>query len=255
MIGARALALYAAGHALVDGLDWQANAGECWAIIGRNGAGKSTLLRTLAGLRTPDRGTVLMQDRAIEDWPLPALARERAYLAQSRSDPFAYRVIDTVLMARHPYQSGRYWEDSEDLRIAHEALRALDVLQLADRDVRTLSGGERQRVAIAALLAQDTPLVLLDEPATALDLSHQVSVMKLLSCLCRERARTVVMVSHDLNLARCAATHALLLHGDGRWDAGPVDEVMRAPLLSDCLGHPVEAIVHGGRTIFINVEE
>ena len=255
MIGARKLALYAAGHALVDGLDWQASAGECWAIIGRNGAGKSTLLRTLAGLRTPDRGTVLLRGRAIGDWPLPELARERAYLAQSRSDPFAYRAIDTVLMARHPYQAGRYWEDSDDLRIAQDALHAMDVLNLADRDVRTLSGGERQRVAIAALLAQDTPSMLLDEPATALDLSHQVSVMKLLSALCRERARTVVMVSHDLNMARSAATHALLLHGDGRWDAGPVDEVMRAPLLSACLGHPVEAIVHGGRTVFINVED
>jgi iron complex transport system ATP-binding protein len=255
MIATANLSLYAGGRALVDGLDWQAGRGECWAIIGRNGAGKSTLLRALAGLRAPDRGTVLVGGRPVGDWPLPELARERAYLAQSRSDPFAYRVIETVLMARHPWQADSYWEDSADHRAAREALRALDVLDLEARDVRTLSGGERQRVAIAALLAQDTQLMLLDEPASALDLAHQVSVMRLMAGLCRERGRTVVMVSHDLNMIHGAATHALLLHGDGRWSAGPVGEVMRAPLLSDCLGHPVEAIAHRGRTIFINMEE
>ena len=94
------------------------------------------------------------------------------------------------------------------------------MLHLAQRDVRTLSGGERQRVAIAALLAQDTPLLLLDEPANALDLAHQVSVMRLLARLCREQGKTVVMVGHDLNLAHSVATHALLLMGDGAWLAG-----------------------------------
>ena len=255
MIETSKLGLQAGGRALVDALDWQAGAGECWAIIGRNGAGKSTLLRTLGGLREPERGAVLVGGRPLSEWPLPALARERSYLAQSRSDPFAYRVIETVLMARHPWQAESYWEDSEDHRAAREALRALGVLELEARDVRTLSGGERQRVAIAALLAQDTPLMLLDEPASALDLSHQVSVMRLMAALCRERGRTVVMVSHDLNMIQGAATHALLLHGDGRWSAGPAAEVMRAPLLSECLGHPVEAIDHRGRTVFINLEE
>ncbi|HEY1043481.1 MAG TPA: ABC transporter ATP-binding protein [Telluria sp.] len=255
MIATAKLGLDAGGRTLVDALDWQAGPGECWAIIGRNGAGKSTLLRTLAGLRTPERGGVLVRGRPLAEWQLSALARERAYLAQSRSDPFAYRVIETVLMARHPWQAEGYWEDSDDHRAAREALRALDVLPLEARDVRTLSGGERQRVAIAALLAQDTPLMLLDEPASALDLAHQVSVMRLMAGLCRDRGRTVVMVSHDLNMIRGAATHALLLHGDGRWSAGRADEVMRAPLLSDCLGHPVEALAHRGRTVFINLEE
>jgi iron complex transport system ATP-binding protein len=154
-------------------------------------------------------------------------------------------------MARHPYPADRYWEGSDDHAAAEEALRKLDVLHLARRDVRTLSGGERQRVAIAALLAQDTPLLLLDEPANALDLAHQVAVMDLLARECRERGKTVVMVGHDLNLAWSGATHALLMMKEGGWRAGPVGEVMAPKLLSDCLGHPITAIEHDGRTIFI----
>jgi iron complex transport system ATP-binding protein len=240
---------------LVAGLDWQVEAGQCWCVIGRNGAGKSTLLRTLAGLRQPDAGMVQVHGRTLSDWPLHELARERAYLSQGRNDAFGYRVIETVLAARHPYQDTRYWESDDDVRTACAALTAMDVIALAERDVRTLSGGERQRVAIAAVLAQDTPLMLLDEPANALDLAHQVGVMNLLARLCQQSNKAVVMVSHDLNLAHNVATHALLLMGDGQWQAGPVAEVMRAPLLSRCLGYPIETIQHGNRTIYIPVEE
>ncbi len=251
MIAATDLTLRAGSRILLDGLDWSAQAGECWCVIGPNGAGKSTLLRTLAGLRAPERGAVALAGKPLSTWPLAALARQRAYLAQARADAFAYRVIETVLMARHPYHADRYWEGSDDHVAAEAALRALDVLHLAQRDVRTLSGGERPRVAIAALLAQDTPLLLLDEPASGLDLAHQVAVMDLLAGLCRARRKAVVMVGHDLNLAWGSATHALLLMGEGRWEAGPVADVMRAELLSRCLGHPIAAIAHAGRTIFL----
>jgi iron complex transport system ATP-binding protein len=113
-----------------------------------------------------------------------------------------------------------------------KSLEAMEVAELAARDVRTLSGGERQRVAIAAMLAQDTPLLLLDEPANALDLAHQVGVMKLLSRLCRDQGKTAVMIGHDLTLAHSVSTHALLLMGDGRWLAGTTADVMRALNLS-----------------------
>jgi iron complex transport system ATP-binding protein len=251
MISATKLSLLAGSRLLLQDFTWQAEAGQCWCVIGRNGAGKSTLLRTLAGVRAPDGGSVSLEGRALTAWPLAALARKRAFLAQSRSDAFAYRVIETVLMARHPYHADRYWEGSDDHIAAEQALRALDVFDLAQRDVRTLSGGERQRVAIAALLAQDTPLLLLDEPANALDLAHQATVMRLLAQLCREQGKTVVMVGHDLNLAHSVATHALLLMGDGHWQAGPVDEVMQGPTLTQCLGHPIETLRHGERLLFI----
>ncbi|HEX7634935.1 MAG TPA: ABC transporter ATP-binding protein [Noviherbaspirillum sp.] len=249
------LSLRMGDRLLVHGLNWDIHPGQCWCVIGRNGVGKSTLLRTLAGLREPDAGVVRIAGRALRDWPLPALARERAYLPQGRNDAFGYRVIETVLAARHPYQGGRYWDAAADCRIAEDALRRLDVAELAERDVRTLSGGERQRVAIAAVLAQDASLLLLDEPASALDLAHQVGVMELIAQLCRMQRKSVVLVSHDLNLAHKVATHALLLMGDGQWRAGPVADVMQAAILSECLGYPIETVRHGSRTIYIPAED
>ncbi|MES2151057.1 MAG: ABC transporter ATP-binding protein [Pseudomonadota bacterium] len=254
MIACHAVSLAVGARTLLERLDWRAEAGQCWCVIGRNGAGKSTLLRTLAGVRPADGGSVTLGGQALADWPLAALARQRAFLAQTRTDAFSYRVIETVLMARHPYHADRYWEGSDDHLAAEAALRALDVLELARRDVRTLSGGERQRVAIAALLAQDTPLLLLDEPASALDLAHQATVMRLLARLCREQGKTVVMVGHDLNLAHSVASHALLLMGDGQWQSGPVAQVMRPAILGRCLGHPIETVAHGARTIFVSAD-
>ncbi|SDH64863.1 iron complex transport system ATP-binding protein [Duganella sp. OV458] len=255
MIATCKLSLKAGQRQLIQDLDWLVQEGECWSIIGRNGAGKSTLMRALAGLRAPDGGHVSLGGRELADWPLDELARQRAFLAQSRSDAFSYSVIETVLSARHPYHDNRYWENSDDHAIAIKSLEAMEVADLAARDVRTLSGGERQRVAIAAMLAQDTPLLLLDEPANALDLAHQVSVMNILARLCREQGKTAVMIGHDLTLAHSVSTHALLLKGDGRWLAGAKAEVMQADILSDYLGHPIDVIQHGTRSIFIPNEE
>ncbi|WP_394779233.1 ABC transporter ATP-binding protein [Undibacterium sp.] len=247
----RKLNVHIGKRQLVENLEWQVQPGECWCVIGRNGAGKSTLLRTLAGLRPIDAGQVNMHGKDIGAWPLAELARERSFLSQGRVDAFAYTAIETVLSARHPYHDSRYWESPEDIALAHAALQELDVADLAERDVRSLSGGERQRVAIAALLAQDAGLMLLDEPANALDLAHQVSVMQLFARLCRQQQKAVVMVSHDLNLAYSIATHALLLMGDGSWQAGFAAEVMTADRLSLCLGHPIEMFRHGEQTVFL----
>lgn len=245
------LSLSVGKRRLIDKLDWRVQAGECWCVIGRNGAGKSTLLRTLAGLRDADGGAISLQGRPLQDWPLADLARQRSFLSQSRVDAFGYSALETVLSARHPYHDAHYWESDEDLETAMAALHEMDVAELAQRDVRSLSGGERQRVAIAALLAQQTSLMLLDEPATALDLAHQVSVMQLFARLCREQSKAVVMVSHDLNLAHRISSHALLIMGDGSWTAGTVAQTMTAEQLSLCLGHPIERLQHGEQTLFI----
>jgi iron complex transport system ATP-binding protein len=254
MIATEQLTLTAGPRTLVQDLAWRVDAGECWSIIGRNGAGKSTLIRTLAGLRAPDAGTVTLNGKPLGDWPLAELAQARAFLAQSRTDAFGYSALDTVLAARHPYGARHYWDGAADQDAARSALAAMEVDHLALRDVRTLSGGERQRVAIAAMLAQDTPLLLLDEPANALDLAHQASVTRLLVRLSREYNKTIIAIGHDLNLAHQASTHALLLMGDGEWLAGPAGQVMTAPLLSRYLAHPIDVLAHGARRIFISSE-
>ena len=249
------LRLQVAGRVLIDALDWQIAAGQCWCVIGRNGAGKSTLLSTLAGLREPDNGVVKVGGRALADWPLQSLARERAYLAQRHDDAFSYSVIDTVLSARHPHHGSRYWESDVDDQIAHAALATLDVAHPAQRDVRSLSGGERQRVAIAAVLAQDTPLLLLDEPANALDLAHQFRVMHLLQSLRRDANKAIVMVTHDVNQVQSLATHVLLLMSDGEWLAGSAEQMMTSTLLGQCLGHPIDIVRHGTRLFFLPAEQ
>jgi len=158
-------------------------------------------------------------------------------------------VLDTVLAARHPYQDG-YWDSDADRGLALQALAEMDAAHLAGRDVRTLSGGERQRVAIAAVLAQQTPLLLLDEPSGALDLAHQVALMQRIAGLCGE-GRTVLMVAHDLNMVDGVASHALLLSGEGRWRAGTVEAMMQPGLLEECLGHPIAVLRHEGRRIYL----
>lgn len=256
LLNTTALTLTIGTRTLITELNWQVNAGECWCIIGRNGAGKTTLLRHLAGLvqsGTPAEN-IFIHDTPLPDLPLLDLARIRAYLPQGRNDAFAYRAIDIVLGARHPYHDGNYWESADDLAAAQAALQQLDVLDLADRDVRSLSGGERQRVAIAAVLAQDAQLLLLDEPTSSLDLAHQISVMQLFAKQCQHNQKAVLMVSHDLNLANSIATHALLMMGDGSWRAGPVAEIMNADYLSQCLGHPIEMIRHGTQCLFLPLQ-
>lgn len=253
LLRTKGLRLNIKDRVLISDLDWQVNRGECWSIIGRNGAGKSSLLRSIVNLRAVDAGDIFLQEKKLQEWSLADLAKQRAYLPQNRVDAFAYRAIETVLSARHPYHDTHYWETNADRDIALFALKQLDVEELAERDVRSLSGGERQRVAIAALIAQDTDLMLLDEPASALDLTHQVSVMQLMSNACREQNKAIIMVSHDLNLAYRVATHALLMMPDGSYISGTKEDVMSAHNISQCLGHTIERFQHGEQTLFVPI--
>lgn len=246
------LCLQAGGNRLIDHLNMTVKSGECWFVYGRNGAGKTTLLKTLAGLQQPDDGKIILDDRMLPEWSPVELAKNRAYLPQSQTDTFGFTVMETILAARFPYQAGQLWESGEDIEISVSALKRLAAFHLADRDIRTLSGGERQRVSLAAMLAQDTPLMLLDEPASALDLSHQAALLGLVRELCRERQKAVVMIVHDLNMAWDVASHVLLLNGNGLWEAGGVSTMMCIEKLSECLQYPVRQVMHGERPVFIS---
>lgn len=246
------LCLQAGNKRLIDCLNLKIETGECWFVYGRNGVGKTTLLKTMAGLQQPDSGRIFLDDLALSEWQVRELARKRAYLPQAQLDTFGFTVMETVLAARFPYQTGHLWESEKDIEKSVSALKRLEVFHLAERDIRTLSGGERQRVALAAMLAQDTSLLLLDEPASALDLSHQVSLLGLIRELCREQKKTVVMIVHDLNMAWDVASKVLLLHGNGCWEAGPTEAMMCTEKLSACLQFPVQRVLHGERPVFVS---
>ncbi|MDR1311865.1 MAG: ABC transporter ATP-binding protein [Burkholderiaceae bacterium] len=245
-----ALVLRAGNRILIDRLDWSILPGECWAVLGKNGAGKTTLVRTLASLRQPDSGEISLRGKPLSRYSRMALAKERAYLPQLWQNAFSHSVLHAVLAGRYPYHDGRYWESDTDRQAALSAMQKLGVDALADRDVRTLSGGERQRVALATVFAQSTPLLLLDEPASALDLAHQINLMRLLAAHCRNEGGSVVMVVHDLNLPEGAATHALLLEEGGNWLAGERDAVMTADNLSRCFGQAIRVFQQEGRKLY-----
>lgn len=228
----------------------QCRPGELWCIVGPNGAGKSTLLETLAGLRPPYAGRIQIDGRLLQDWSLSALARRRAFMPQRQEDAFAATVFESVLTARHPYLSGWRWEGAQERTRVMDALAAVDMANLADRDVRHISGGERQRVAIAAMLAQQAPLMLSDEPLAHLDLPHQVACLRVLQTRARDFGDTIMFVCHDLNLAQAFATHALLMDGKGGWQAGPAETVLTAERLSTAFAYPIRLLHDGSRRVF-----
>jgi iron complex transport system ATP-binding protein len=189
------------GDPVVNDLSIALADGRVTTIVGPNGCGKSTLLRTMSRLLKPTSGTVLLDGESVHDRHTRDVARTMALLPQSPIAPDGLLVRDLVGRGRHPHQRWFSQWSPEDERIVDLALEMTDTADLRDRPLDQLSGGQRQRAWIAMTLAQDTDLLLLDEPTTYLDLAHQVEVLDLVTRLNRERGRTVVMVLHDLNLA------------------------------------------------------
>jgi len=242
LLATRGLAVRMGRQAIVEGLDLAVRSGERLAILGRNGVGKTTLLHALAGLRRPARGAVELDGTPVEALGGRALAQLRGLLAQHQVDAFPATVLETALVGRHPHLTRWDWEGARDERIAREALAALGLDELADRDIGSLSGGERQRVGIAALIAQQPRLYLLDEPLAHLDLNHQIAVLELFGRLARERGAGVIMVMHDVNLALRHADRVLLLFGDGVHADGPVAETLDEAGLARLYGHPMRRL-------------
>ncbi|MHB1427475.1 MAG: ABC transporter ATP-binding protein [Rhodocyclaceae bacterium] len=229
-------------HKVCLNLDLDLAPGSRLAILGRNGAGKSTLLSTLAGLRPADAGTLLLDGNTYGELGLRAAARLRGWLGQERGDPFASTVLDTVLAGRHPHLSRWAWESAADKGLARDALAALGLAGMEEREIHTLSGGERQRVAIAALLAQEPLLYLLDEPLAHLDLNHQIATLDLLTRRARDDGVALALVLHDPNLALRYCDRVVLLYGDSRHLAGPAADILDAATLSDLYGHPLRRV-------------
>jgi iron complex transport system ATP-binding protein len=200
---------------VVEGLDLTVPAGRISVIVGANACGKSTLLRSMARLLAPKSGAVLLDGKSIAELPTRDVAKILGLLPQTPTAPEGIAVSDLVGRGRYPHRSFLQSWTAEDEAAVTEALEMTDVLDLADRPIDELSGGQRQRVWIAMALAQHTDVLLLDEPTTFLDLTHQIEVLDLLTDLNRSRGTTIVMVLHDLNLAARYADHLFAVK-DGR---------------------------------------
>ncbi len=211
---------------VIEQLDLIVPPGQVTAIVGANACGKSTLLRSMSRLLAPKAGRVVLDGKAVHRMPAKQLARTLGLLPQSPIAPDGITVADLVGRGRHPHQAVfSRWSAEDELAVA-EALEATDTVDLADRSVDELSGGQRQRVWIAMVLAQRTELLLLDEPTTFLDVSHQVEVLDLLIDLNRSRGTTIVMVLHDLNLAARYADHLIAMADGGIHAVGDPTEVL-----------------------------
>ncbi|MGV9269071.1 ABC transporter ATP-binding protein [Kitasatospora sp. NPDC003701] len=227
---------------IAEGLDVAIPDHSFTVIIGPNACGKSTLLRALARVLKPAAGAVLLDGQDIAGLPARQVARTLGLLPQSSVAPEGITVGDLVARGRYPHQGLlRQWS-REDERITEESMAATGVAELADRTVDELSGGQRQRVWIAMALAQQTPLLLLDEPTTFLDISHQVDVLDLCDRLHREQGRTLVAVLHDLNQAARYAGHLIVMR-DGRVvAAGEPGAILTAELVEEVYRLPCRVI-------------
>ncbi|WP_244177229.1 ABC transporter ATP-binding protein [Streptomyces albus] len=211
-------------------------------IIGPNACGKSTLLRALSRMLKPAAGSVLLDGRDISATPAKQVARTLGLLPQSSIAPDGIGVSELVSRGRYPHQGLlRQWS-SEDERVVAESMAATGVTDLADRTVDELSGGQRQRVWIAMALAQQTPLLLLDEPTTFLDLAHQIEILDLCARLHEEEGRTLVAVLHDLNHAARYATHLIAMREGRIVASGPPAEIVTADLVEEVFGLPCRVI-------------
>ena len=220
-------------HVVVRDLDLQLTEGSFTAIVGPNGCGKSTLLRALGRLMRPTGGQVLLDGQAIARTPTREVAKVLGLLPQAPVAPEGLTVADLVARGRHPHQTWlRQWSRDDEAVVA-EALAWTDMAELSDRPVDELSGGQRQRAWISMALAQGTDLLLLDEPTTYLDLSHQIDVLELVGRLHAERGRTVVVVLHDLNLAARYAQRLVAMKDGVLVSAGRPEEVLTEQLLAD----------------------
>lgn len=219
------LAVGYGGKRVLDGVDFRVEEGRLTALLGPNGSGKSTLLKTLARTLAPERGRVLLDGHDIHRFRTRDVAHRLGILPQSPTAPEGLKVRELVGMGRFPHQ--RLWRQwsAEDERAVSEAMAVARVTDFAERPVDALSGGQRQRCWIAMVLAQETDLILLDEPTTFLDLKVQVDLMELLARLAHERGRTLLVVLHDLNLA-AAYADVLVMMRDGRIEHSGLPEAV-----------------------------
>ncbi|MCB5265328.1 MAG: ABC transporter ATP-binding protein [Candidatus Cloacimonetes bacterium] len=203
------------------------------ALLGPNGSGKSTLLFALMGYLKARQGSIQIQGKDLGEYSQAQLAKIIAYIPQEIHSEFDYSVLDTVLMGRYPFINFMGSYDDEDYQVAEETLRQLDLLPLKHRFVQQLSGGEKQRVYIARALVQETPFIFLDESLSQLDINYQLEIMRLLKKISQQQHKSILLISHNLNLSANYADRLLFLKAGRLLYSGSPNELMQADKLSE----------------------
>lgn len=198
--------------------------GSMCAIMGANGCGKTTLLRTIANLLPPQEGVVMVDQRPVKDYSVKALAQKIAFVRQQSQTDLDFSAFEIVLMGRNPYQHRLQNESQKDWDIVERCMRLTNTYHLRFAKPHEMSGGELQRVMIARALAQNTPILLLDEPTSNLDIAHQFEIMQLLCDINKNQKKTILIVVHDLNLAYRFCSSLLLMHDHKVFFHGPMKE-------------------------------
>jgi iron complex transport system ATP-binding protein len=227
---------YTPQSAILKNFNFEIEQGSFVCIAGPNGAGKTTLLNLLCGLLSPNEGYIEVDTAPIDSYSVKKLAQKIAVVRQEFVPVFDFTVKETVSMARTPYLGRLGFETKQDIDIVKEALQITDTAQFASRPLANLSGGERQRVFIARAFAQDTPILLLDEPTSLLDLKHQVAIYDLLKTAQRQKGKTIVAVTHDINLAAQYCEKVLLLGTDRSYRAGSTENVFSTEQIEKIFG-------------------
>jgi len=232
------------GPDVVDEVTIEVPRGAIVGLLGPNGSGKTTFLRIASGTLSPRRGEIAVEGTPIEALSRRDLARRIAVVPQETHSTFDFTVLDIVLMGRYPHLGRFELEGADDVRLAREALAATGTLALAARRFATLSGGEKQRVVIASALAQAAGILLLDEPTASLDLGYQLDIASLLARVNRERAVTLVVSTHDLNLAAALCTQLVLMKSGRVLAHGPTASVLTSAHVRALYGVDAEVATH-----------
>jgi iron complex transport system ATP-binding protein len=232
-------------------LNWTVNSNEVWGILGLNGVGKTTLLNTISGLHEATSGKILIQNKALDQWPQKALAQELGYLFQSLSHDFPQTVHEFCTDAMYPYINQWQNMSAHQLQIISDTLSVTEMTDKQDRLINSLSGGEKRRTEIAGLLVQNPRLWLLDEPVNHLDLRHQMHVMQVLIAAAQKRSGSAICIFHDPNLARRFCTHILLLKGNGNFETGITEKTLTAEKLTQLYQHTLIELQDNEKAAFI----
>jgi iron complex transport system ATP-binding protein len=230
------------GREIISGVDFTNEKGKFYSIIGPNGSGKTTLLRTIVASLEPESGELLIDNISIANLKGKELAKKLAYVSQNTNSDIEFNVLDYVLMGRYPYLGLLQSEGENDLEFAKKSMELTNTWYLREKKLNEISGGERQRVVVARALTQDTPIILLDEPISQLDIHHQIELMDTLSSMVEIKGITIVAVLHDLNIASQYSDYIMLINNGKVVKIGKPGEVLSKQTILDVYNMEVQVL-------------